>query len=118
MRRRLLSKSDGFCGIIRQHWHHMPQDVGAAAFRYMKDALVSQNALGQLYRRRQPPLLLFCVTLKSHLIWHVGFSCQYFSPRCGWCYRDSFVGRVAEVANSVVAGLGPLKIEVALATKW
>ena len=63
--------------------------------------------------------MLFHVTFKSHLMWHLGYSCFFFNPRCGWCYRDeSFVGRVAKVAQSVACGRGALRLGTSLAHKW
>ena len=108
-----------FYTIIHQHGHHMPREAGEECFQKLKEFLRAQNALGQHYRNREPPLMLFHVTCKSHLMWHLGKTCRYFNPRCGWCYRDeSFVGRVAKVARSVVAGLGPLRVALSLAKKW
>lgn len=108
-----------FYTIIHQHGHHMPREAGDECFQALKDFLRAQNGLGQHYRGRDTPLLLFHATFKSHLMWHLGEKCRYFNPRCGWCYRHgSFVGRVAKVAKSVVAGLGPMKVALSLAKKW
>ncbi len=78
----------------------MPQDVGAAAFQYMKDACGDSECFGSALQEAASTAAL-PRDLQSHLMWHLGFSCQYFNPRCGCNHKDeSFVGRVAKVANS------------------
>jgi len=97
----------------------MSEEAGQDCFKNVRQFLQAQNALGKHYKERQPQLLLFPVTFKSHLMWHFGHSCQFFNPRCGWCYRDeSFVGYIARVAKSVVAGLGAKRVALSLAKKW
>ena len=119
LQRYLLRKAVRLYTIMDQHGHHMPRDAGEECFQCVKAFLRTQNALGQHYRNKERPLLFFHATFKSHYMWHFGYSCQYFNPRCGWCYRDeSFVGRIARVAKSAVAGLGAKKVAVALAKKW
>ena len=119
LQRYMLQKLNRFYQIITQHGHYMPTEASAEALQCAEGFLCTQNALGQHFHQRRPPLLLFHVTFKSHLFWHMAWCCQFFNPRCGWCYRDeSFVGRLAKVARSVVHGLGHLKVAVSLAQKW
>ena len=117
--RLLLDSLVEFYETLTAHGHHMPSVAGEACLRHMRQALQAQNALGQHYRNLDTPVRLFHITFKSHLMWHLADNCKFFNPRCGWCYRDeSFVGRIAKIARSVVAGLGSLKVALSVAKKW
>ena len=119
LQRYMLHRATKFYTILNEHGHYMSEEAGQDCFKNVRQFLQAQNALGKHYKERQPQLLLFPVTFKSHLMWHFGHSCQFFNPRCGWCYRDeSFVGYIARVAKSVVAGLGAKRVALSLAKKW
>ena len=60
---RLLQKLARFYDIICSHGHYLPQALGEEAFVCVKEALKTQNSLGQLYIRRNPALFLFHATL-------------------------------------------------------
>ena len=67
---------------------------------------------------RRPQVLLYHVTFKSHLFWHLVRHCHWYNPMHHWAYRDeSFVGNVAKVLKSVITGGGALHA-LSLATKW
>ena len=57
--------------------------------------LLEQNWLAMEFWGRK---LLFNVTFKSHLFWHMADQSQFVNPRSGWTYgEEDYVGKIARI---------------------
>ena len=71
IQKRMLKSMGKFYDIMNQHGRHMPQSASWDCLECVQTFLQMRNALGQHYRGRSPPLLLFDVAFKSHFTWQL-----------------------------------------------
>jgi hypothetical protein len=59
------------------------------------------------------------VTIKSHMLWHMGRDAKYYNPRFGWTYNDEdFVGKIASLCRSVTRSVANQSRGQKLLEKW
>jgi hypothetical protein len=65
--------------------------------------LVHYNFLHKYWQSRGK--LLYNITIKAHILWHIAYDARYLNPRSAWVYDfEDFVGKIMKCAKACVAG--------------
>jgi hypothetical protein len=85
--------------------------------KQMQLFLLTYNALAKDAIRRR--LKLFSVTAKFHYALHLAEQARYMAPRKWWCYPgEDFVGKIAGLAHSCLAGVPAHNVSHKLMEKY
>ena len=65
--------------------------------------LVHYNFLHKYWASRGK--MLYNVTIKAHVLWHIAYDAKFLNPRSAWVYDfEDFVGKICKSAQACVAG--------------
>ena len=65
------------------------------------------------------PVRLFGLTIKHHVLCHLGDDLVWTNPRMYWVYKDEdFVGKIADLARVCSASLGPYRMHRKLLSRY
>ena len=115
-----LEYLSAFYDTVLTHGCFLPAADGRRAKTGLERYLVHYQYLTNLFLNSDPRRRLFYITEKrNHYPWHIAQACEYYNPKQGWTYQDEdFMGKMSQLAASVVRGLGPCRLGPALMWKY
>ena len=115
-----LEYLSAFYDTVLTHGCFLPAADGRRAKTSLERYLVHYQYLTNLFLNSDPRRRLFYITEKrNHYPWHIAQACEYYNPKQGWTYQDEdFMGKMSQLAASVVRGLGPCRLGPALMWKY
>ena len=107
-----------FQQIVELHGNFFTGDAGKHAQEALLNAGTHHQFLnhhfGVIERRG-----LFHVTIKAHMVQHIGEHCLEFNPRTGATYNDEdFMGKVSAIATASLRARGPLRVGMAVSVRY
>ena len=115
--RQLLMCLDRFYTLISPQVHHLPPVVAMEIEEIVERALVHYNFLSS--EAANAGIIMWNVVPKHHMWQHMALISRFYNPRMYWVYADEdFVGRIANIAKSVVRGLGPRRVGARLIERY
>ncbi len=114
-----LAKMDRFYNIRMAADHYIESHLLPEAKSCIDGFLVHQNLLNSSMRTAAKPRLLYGITIKSHLLQHIGFVLKYYNPRRWWNHADEdFVSKISGMAVRECQGRSMLTIPNAIASRY
>ena len=102
-----------------RHVGAMPDDAAKELCSTTAKMLLILSYLDREYMSAEPPVLLFSITVKAHMLMHLALQCSHMNPVTGWCYMGEDFQHIMRVLTaSSCRGNKPHQAAVKMATKY
>ena len=97
----------------------LPHDEAKRLKDTLFDFLAIFQYLNREYANMTPPVLLFGVTIKAHMLAHIALTCHHLNPVKGWCYQgEDFMHVMRIMTSACCKGNTPAGAARKLMTRW
>lgn len=97
----------------------MPATAARELCQVVVEFLMVFSFLHKEFLDSEPPVLLFSVTIKAHMLMHLALQSSHFNPVTGWCYMGEDFQHVMRVLTaSSCKGNKPWQAAVKMTAKY